>query len=292
MSFVGVTFAEQKVSPSDDAILMKAILDDGIIYGCGLNYAGFALTMDAGYLLISGRLIHNTAAQTWAIAGATSGYARLVLTIDLSLPSTADDFQQVEASVEYSTTSDGFASLEQSEINVSGVKYQVEICAVSLSSGGITGIVRQISEKVLAGVLPIANGGTGATTVAAAREALGLGNTSGALPIANGGTGATTVAAARNALGLGNTSGALPIANGGTGATTVAAARNALGLGNTSGALPIANGGTGATGGQAGLKNLLAAGYMVASSYQIVSSVSAIPSGAPTNAIFFVPMED
>ena len=97
------------------------------------------------------------------------------------------------------------------------------------------------------GTIPIANGGTGATTVAAARNALGLGNTSGAVPIANGGTGATTVAAARNALGLGNTSGAVPIANGGTGATTVAAARNALGLGNTSGAVPIANGGTGAT---------------------------------------------
>ena len=38
--------------------------------------------------------------------------------------------------------------------------------------------------------------------------------------IANGGTGQTTVAAARNALGLGNTAGALPAANGGTGMTT------------------------------------------------------------------------
>jgi hypothetical protein len=80
------------------------------------------------------------------------------------------------------------------------------------------------------GTLPIANGGTGATTIAVARNNLGLGNTSGAVPIANGGTGATTVAAARNALGLGNTSGALPIANGGTGATTASAARTALGI--------------------------------------------------------------
>lgn len=49
------------------------------------------------------------------------------------------------------------------------------------------------------------------------------------LPIANGGTGATTAAAARNALGLGNTAGALPIANGGTGATTAGGALAALG---------------------------------------------------------------
>lgn len=50
-----------------------------------------------------------------------------------------------------------------------------------------------------------------------------------ALSIANGGTGATTVATARNALGLGNTSGALPIANGGTGATTAAGIHTNLG---------------------------------------------------------------
>ena len=79
------------------------------------------------------------------------------------------------------------------------------------------------------GAVAIKNGGTGATTVADARNALGLGNTSGAVPIANGGTGATTVEAARNALGLGNTSGAVPIANGGTGATSASAARSNLG---------------------------------------------------------------
>ena len=52
------------------------------------------------------------------------------------------------------------------------------------------------------GVLPIANGGTNASTVAAARDNLGLGNTSGAVPVANGGTGATTGAAALNNLGI------------------------------------------------------------------------------------------
>ena len=100
--------------------------------------------------------------------------------------------------------------------------------------------------------LSIANGGTGATTVAGARNALGLGNTSGAVPVANGGTGKTThtsnsvltgngksplkhVASANGALYATSANGAptfgtLPIAQGGTGATTAEAACGNLGI--------------------------------------------------------------
>ena len=81
----------------------------------------------------------------------------------------------------------------------------------------------------ITGTLGAANGGTGQTTLQAARNAMGLGNTTGALPAANGGTGNTSLQATRNAMGLGNTTGALPIANGGTGKTTAADARGALG---------------------------------------------------------------
>lgn len=96
-------------------------------------------------------------------------------------------------------------------------------------TGSLTGNLTGNADNI-DGVVAIAHGGTGATTVATARNALGLGNTSGALPVSNGGTGATTVAAARNNLGLGNTSGALPVANGGTGATSAATARTNLGV--------------------------------------------------------------
>lgn len=96
--------------------------------------------------------------------------------------------------------------------------------------GNSTGWATSWKEIIQEGtsVLDIENGGTGQTTVAAARNALGLGNTSGAVPIASGGTGQTTVAAARNALGLGNTNGAVPVANGGTGASNAADARTNL----------------------------------------------------------------
>jgi len=84
------------------------------------------------------------------------------------------------------------------------------------------------ADNITSGTLTIARGGTGGTTIASARNALGLGNATGAIPIANGGTGQTSIAAARNAFGLGNTTGAVPVANGGTGASNAADARNNL----------------------------------------------------------------
>ena len=54
----------------------------------------------------------------------------------------------------------------------------------------------------LDGVVPIESGGTGGSTVATARNNLGLGNTDGALPVENGGTGATIASVALNNLGI------------------------------------------------------------------------------------------
>lgn len=86
--------------------------------------------------------------------------------------------------------------------------------------------IKQINKRNV--IFGISNGGTGATTVAGARNALGLGNTDGALPIANGGTGATTVEEARNALDAAPKNHThdvddlpvIPISKGGTGKTS------------------------------------------------------------------------
>ena len=105
--------------------------------------------------------------------------------------------------------------------------------------------------------LSIANGGTGATTVADARNALGLGNTSGAVPVANGGTGKTT-----------HTSNSVLTGNGKSKLKNVASADGALYATSANGApkfgtLPIAQGGTGATTAAAACSNLGIADYIV-----------------------------
>ena len=145
-NFTGVTFAKQKVAPSDDAIIRRAALSDGILTGCALSYSGSTLTMAAGQLLVCGRQIRHPSSQNWAVVDATSGYARVVLTIDLTRTASKDVFDQVLDTIEYASSVDGFAALEQADVNASGVRYQVVLAVVSLGTGGITGIVSQLQK--------------------------------------------------------------------------------------------------------------------------------------------------
>lgn len=138
--FKGITFANQNVTPVDDAILRRRLLTDGILTGCALTYAGYTLTMASGYLIACGRQIRRPTAENWAISDATSGYARVLMTIDLTRTATEEVFDQVNTSIEYATAEDGFPALIQDDINATGSKYQVVLAIVSLGTGGITGI--------------------------------------------------------------------------------------------------------------------------------------------------------
>lgn len=145
VNFTGITFVEQQVTPSDDAIVRRAILDDGILTGCHLSYTGSTLTMTAGQLMICGRQIRHPSTQNWAVVDASSGYARLLLTIDLTLTSSKDEFAQVVDTIEYAATADGFPELVQEDINDNGILYQVVACTMALGSGGISGITPRLN---------------------------------------------------------------------------------------------------------------------------------------------------
>lgn len=144
--FAGVTFTDQPVTPSDDAVIRRSMFPDGTISGCGFSYSGTTLTMAAGYLMICGRQVRHTTPQNWALVGANSGYARLVLSIDMTRVSTETAFDQVVDSIEYASALDGFASLEKADINDTGNRYQMVACVVSLGTGGITGIIQSMTR--------------------------------------------------------------------------------------------------------------------------------------------------
>ena len=117
---------------------------------------------------------------------------------------TAGDINGGMIPVQYGGT--GRSSHAEHSVLVAGTSDQTFISNVQAQKGAF--YARSNVENPMFGTLPADMGGTGNTSLQATRNSMGLGNTTGALPIANGGTGATT---AENALGM---LGAAPVGHG------------------------------------------------------------------------------
>lgn len=146
MSLTGITFANQKITPSDDGRLYGAMLADGILTGCGITFAAATLSVAAGSLLIGTREL-RTSGETLSVTGATSGYARVIIDIDLTRAATKTSFEQAQFQIQYAASLDAFASLEQQDINTAGTHYQAVFCVLSLGTAGITGVVSSLASS-------------------------------------------------------------------------------------------------------------------------------------------------
>lgn len=145
MSLTGITFANQKITPSDDGRLYGAMLSDGILTGCGITFAAATLSIAAGSLLIGTREL-RTSGETLSVMGATSGYARVIIDIDLTRAATKTSFEQAQFQIQYAASLDAFAALEQQDINTAGTHYQAVFCVLSLGTAGITGVVSSLAS--------------------------------------------------------------------------------------------------------------------------------------------------
>lgn len=145
MSLTGITFANQKITPSDDGRLYGAMLADGILTGCGITFAAATLSVAAGSLLIGTREL-RTSGETLSVTGAISGYARVIIDIDLTRAATKTSFEQAQFQIQYAASLDAFASLEQQDINTAGTHYQAAFCVLSLGTAGITGVVSSLAS--------------------------------------------------------------------------------------------------------------------------------------------------
>lgn len=128
----GVTFPSQRVTPSDDGAVFAACISDGL-YGGAITTSGTSLRLTPGKIIACGRVI-RIASQTDIAMTETSGYARLVLTIDKSKSAA----QQRSLDVEYQASEGAFPALTQNDINNGGTKYQVALCMARLSSSATT----------------------------------------------------------------------------------------------------------------------------------------------------------
>ena len=121
---IPVTFEGQHIAPSDDGAAWASGLTDGILSGCALAKNGASMTIAAGKIVAAGRVARVDNARTFTLA--TSGYDRLVLTIDLSKTVAV----QVALDIQHSS-SQTFPALTQDDINNGGTKYQTEIALIT-----------------------------------------------------------------------------------------------------------------------------------------------------------------
>ena len=133
----GITFDLQNVLSKNDGRLYQAIFgSDYILSGCACSAAdgGASIEIAEGYVVAGGRVIHFDGGEKKTITPAlTTGYGRLIIDIDLTKASTADEFKQVSLVEQYSTTQT-FPDLTQDNINLSGTHYQAELCRFPISS--------------------------------------------------------------------------------------------------------------------------------------------------------------
>jgi len=111
--------------------------------------------------------------------------------------------------------------------------WQLKFALVFIAALTVTALVLSVYHMVR--VLPVKNGGTGASTAAGARthlEAIGTGDV---IPVSQGGTASSTAAAARESLESVGITDVIPISRGGTGVSTIAGAKEVLGVTDMSG---------------------------------------------------------
>jgi len=309
-SIHGINFDNQTVTAKDHGHLFQCVIVDGIMSGCELSFSGTSLVITPGYLLIGGREMKLTANTTVIVNGATSGYARVLITIDLTKAATAELFEQADFQIQYATTATGFSALNQEEINGAGTLYQFALCTLAMGTSGITSIYSSagtaavripiigsdllaasavITSKIASNAVTngkIANGAVGTDKIAdaavtAAKIADGSVETEklAAGAVTTEKLGATSVTAAKLGASAVETAKIADAA-----VTTAKIAANAITMAKLGEIVTIAKGGTGSSNGATGLKNLLAAGNTILSSYQYGTS---LPTAGTKGRIFF-----
>ena len=176
-SIHGINFDNQTVTAKDHGRLFQCAIEDGIISGCELSFSGSSLMITPGYFVAAGREMKLTATTSVIIDGATSGYARVLISIDLAQTATTDTFEQAAFVIEYATTATGFPSLTQEDVNGTGRLYEFPLCVVALGAAGISSIYSSadaacvripliVADMIASGAVTAAKIGTSAVSSA------------------------------------------------------------------------------------------------------------------------------
>ena len=164
MALKGITFDKQSFSAMNDGGFYQRILPtDGALWGCSLSNTVNTITINPGLLICAGRFLEFDGATTYTLPSANStstGYMRLVLTLDLSKTNTESAFNQGEVVWEYSATTT-FAPFNNpdnfNDATKSGQKYKMQLCVYPITSGNL-GNLRTPMARAATPDLPLSGG--------------------------------------------------------------------------------------------------------------------------------------
>lgn len=144
MSFVGLTFDGQNVSPKMDGGLY-GYCSDGVIWGCGFSYLDRAFYVDTGLFMACGRLCYVDGQTTISTTDAPTadGYVQIIMNYDL----TQAEGSQWYITKVYRASDMNFSPLTQGEINgTSDTLYQFEIAVLHRVQDEIVSIERSMPK--------------------------------------------------------------------------------------------------------------------------------------------------
>lgn len=135
-----ITYAEQTVTPMNDAILQDvSVGKDGILHGVEVTVSGNAIAVSSGYGVIRGRLFEissTTIPVTLSSSGTSAG--RLYVKLDLS---NTDEPITLLTAVATGT----LPELEKDyDANYTNGVYELELATFSVGSSSITNLVRTV----------------------------------------------------------------------------------------------------------------------------------------------------
>lgn len=140
MSIQLVTYANQTVTPTNDAIIYeKAIDQNGIFYGCNVTVTSNTVNITGGYGMICGReftIQSESIAVTLAPSGTLQG--RLYVRLDLA---------DADAPIQLLTaTGNTLPSLEQDEdVNFTNGTYEMELATFTVGVSALSDVVETFS---------------------------------------------------------------------------------------------------------------------------------------------------
>ena len=143
MSFKGVTFAGQNVTPKNDGGLYEAHCGDGILWGCSMAISGDDLVIQSGEFIAGGRVCFVDGATSVDLSGRgiSTGYIQVIMNYDLTQ---GEGSQWYTSFVESASTT--FPSLTQDAINDTGDLYQFELAVIQVSGGNLTSVYSSASR--------------------------------------------------------------------------------------------------------------------------------------------------